>query len=82
MKNILERNILEFINTLEGSPHEAIAFLTIADSLYGNTEADVGFFLYTIYIGCGVLILKHFISIDLVRHAIEHQHPAGVFENC
>lgn len=42
MKNILERNVLEFINNMESSPHEAIAFLTIADSLYGNTDADVG----------------------------------------
>lgn len=45
MKNILDRNILEFLNNLEGSPHEAIAFLTIADSLYGNTEADVSYYI-------------------------------------
>lgn len=42
MKNILERNMLEYINNLEGSPHEAIAFLVIADSLYGDTPEHVG----------------------------------------
>lgn len=41
MRSILERNVLEFLNNLEGSPHEAVAFLAIGDALYGNTEEDV-----------------------------------------
>lgn len=41
MRSILERNVLEYLNNLEGSPHDAVAFLVIGDTLYGNTEEDV-----------------------------------------
>lgn len=41
MQNILERCILEYYSNLESSPHEAIAFASIADSLYGETNQDV-----------------------------------------
>lgn len=41
MQNILERCILEYYSNLESNPHEAIAFASIADSLYGENDADV-----------------------------------------
>lgn len=43
MQNILERCILEYYSNLESSPHEAIAFASIADSLYGEKNEDVSF---------------------------------------
>lgn len=44
MQNILERCILEYYSSLESNPHEAIAFASIADSLYGEKREDVSFF--------------------------------------
>lgn len=41
MQNILERSILEYYSNLESNPHEAIAFASIADSLYGEKNEDV-----------------------------------------
>lgn len=41
MQNILERCILEYYSNLESNPHEAIAFASIADSLYGENDKDV-----------------------------------------
>lgn len=41
LRNILERNILEYLSNLESSPHDAISFLVIGDVLYGNTPEDV-----------------------------------------
>lgn len=41
MKNILERNILEYLSNLESNPHDAVAFLAIGDILYGGTAEDV-----------------------------------------
>lgn len=43
LKNILERNVLEYLSNLESSPHDAISFLVIGDVLYGNTPEDVRF---------------------------------------
>lgn len=43
MQNILERCILEYYSNLESNPHEAIAFASIADSLYGEKNEDVSF---------------------------------------
>lgn len=40
MQNILERSILEYYSNLESNPHEAIAFASIADSLYGEKNED------------------------------------------
>lgn len=77
MKNILDRNILEFINNLEGSPHEAIAFLTIADSLYGNTDSDVSFFFFNII----VYVVMVVVFFRLVCYAVECYHTAGVSAN-
>lgn len=44
MQNILERSILEYYSNLESNPHEAIAFASIADSLYGEKNEDVSRF--------------------------------------
>lgn len=44
MQNILERCILEYYSNLESNPHEAIAFASIADSLYGEKTEDVSCF--------------------------------------
>lgn len=41
MQSILERCILEYYSNLESNPHEAIAFTSIADSLYGEKSEDV-----------------------------------------
>lgn len=41
IKNILDRNILEYLSNLENSPHDAISFLVIGDVLYGDTAEDV-----------------------------------------
>lgn len=46
MQNILERCILEYYSNLESNPHEAIAFASIADSLYGENDADVKIFFF------------------------------------
>lgn len=43
MKNILERNILEYLSNLESNPHDAVAFLAIGDVLYGRTPQDVSY---------------------------------------
>lgn len=43
MRNILERNILEYLSNLESNPHDAVAFLAIGDVLYGRTTEDVSF---------------------------------------
>lgn len=43
MKNIMERNVLEYLSNLEGNPHDAVAFFVIGDVLYGNTTEDVSF---------------------------------------
>lgn len=43
MRNILERNILEYLSNLESNPHDAVAFLVIGDVLYGRTAEDVSF---------------------------------------
>lgn len=48
MQNILERSILEYYSNLESNPHEAIAFASIADSLYGEKSEDVSRFIYFI----------------------------------
>lgn len=45
LKNMLERNILEYFSNLESAPHDAISFLVIGDVLYGNTPEDVSFLL-------------------------------------
>lgn len=45
MQNILERSILEYYSNLESNPHEAIAFATIADFLYGENNEDVSRFI-------------------------------------
>lgn len=50
MQNILERCILEYFSNLESNPHEALAFATIADSLYGETEDDVRFSCFSLII--------------------------------
>lgn len=42
MQNILERCILEYFGNLESNPHEALAFTSIADALYGEKNEDVG----------------------------------------
>lgn len=49
MKNILERNILEYLSSLESNPHDAVAFLIIGDVLYGNTTEDVNLVLFSIF---------------------------------
>lgn len=53
IQNILERCILEYYSNLESSPHEAIAFASIADSLYGEKNEDVSSFHYiSVFILC------------------------------
>lgn len=42
MQSILERCILEYFSNIESSPHEAIAYIVLADALYGNNSDDVG----------------------------------------
>lgn len=41
MNNILERNILEYLSSLENSPHDTVAFVVIGDILYGEQPEDV-----------------------------------------
>jgi Zn-dependent M16 (insulinase) family peptidase len=40
IKTILEKQILEAINSLESNPHDDIAFHVIGDVLYGYTDED------------------------------------------
>lgn len=60
MKNILERNILEYLSNLESNPHDAVAFLAIGDILYGSTPEDV----INVLISCG-LIKKNLLFFSL-----------------
>ena len=41
MKSVITRHLLETLGNLETMPHDAIAFMLIADSLYGHTKKDV-----------------------------------------
>ena len=74
IKNILERNILEYLSSLESSPHEAIAFLIIGDVLYGNTVEDVC---------CTLKALENlfYCCYFSVRYAFECESSTGTFAN-
>lgn len=60
MQNILERCILEYYSNLESNPHEAIAFASIADSLYGEKKEDVG--CYSL-----IYFLSNIVSFRIVK---------------
>lgn len=64
MQNILERSILEYYSNLESNPHEAIAFASIADSLYGEKSEDVRRFI--LYIIFSIILISIFNACSLL----------------
>lgn len=41
MKNVIHKETLESLLSLENDPHNSVAFMIIGDFLYGNTLEDV-----------------------------------------
>lgn len=78
MKNILERNILEYLSSLESNPHDAVAFLIIGDVLYGNTPEDVRFLCFNfsiVNLNFAKMCMCWFLKFDMrlnVTKQLEH----------